>query len=134
MTEVQIVTVFTDGHGEGLGAIASTMAANEGVTEQAGEVVVPIAAQAGGPVGVTTVGVPANITPAPSLSPSGTAPLAGDCDQCSIYFQYINAYFWPTENTNNTACLAGVTEEANGPIPTNLTPYVQLPKLIRAML
>lgn len=118
-----MVTAFVDGQGAGLGAVQTTIAATEGVTEQAGGIVVGITEPNGGPPDV--VGGPAQITPAPNVLPSSTTDSGapGCDDKCSIYFQYVSAYFWPTENTNNTACLAGVTAEANGPIPTDLTPY-----------
>ena len=127
VTEVQVVTVYADGQGAGLGAVQTTIAATEGVTEMAGDFTVPIAPNDGGVVEAATVALPADITPAPEVAPSSTAPGDSGCDDsCSIYFQYVSAYFWPTENTNNTACLASVTAEANGPIPSDLTPYASL--------
>lgn len=63
------------------------------------------------------------ITSPPSHPPSHGPPNP-DCQQCSIYFQYINAYYWPTENTNNTACLSGVTDPPTTALPSGLTPYV----------
>ena len=122
VTEVQVVTVFADGHGAGLGTVETVMAVTGGLTEQPGDRVATIAPVDGGVVAPTTVGIPPDITPAPNLPPSSSVPVAPGCDQCSIYFQYVSAYYWPTPNSNNTACLAGVTEEANGPMPTDLYP------------
>ena len=117
-----MVTVFADGHGAGLGTVETVMAVTGGLTEQPGDRVATIAPVDGGVVAPTTVGIPPDITPAPSLPPSSSVAIAPGCDQCSIYFQYVSAYYWPTPNSNNTACLAGVTEEANGPMPTDLYP------------
>jgi len=70
---------------------------------------------------VSTVQPAAASTITPPPSPANPNP---DCQQCSIYFQYINAYYWPTENTNNTACLSGVTDPPTTALPSGLTPYV----------
>lgn len=65
-------------------------------------------------------------TPPPTTPPPTTMNPNPNCQQCSIYFQYINAYYWPTDNTNNTACLSGVTEQPSTALPSGLTPYVPL--------
>ena len=117
-----MVTVFADGHGAGQGTVETVIAATGGVSPQAADRIATIAPVDGGVDAPATVGVPPGITPAPSFVPASTAPVAPGCDQCSIYFQYVSAYYWPTENSNNTACLAGVTEDANGPMPTDLYP------------
>ena len=120
---MQVVTVFSDGHGAGLGVVETTVAATDGVDDPSSGVVIPFVAATGGLVQASTVGVPpSTITAAPDALPSEAGPVDPSCNQCSIFFKYVSAYYWPTENTNNTACLAGVTEEANGPIPTGLTP------------
>lgn len=116
-----VVTVFADGQGAAQGAAMSTVAATNGVDSAANGVVIPFVAATGGLVQAYTVGVaPSMITPAPEVAAASVGFVDPSCSQCSIYFQYVSAYFWPTPNTNNTACLAGVTEEANGPIPTDL--------------
>ena len=121
MTSVAVVTVFADGQGAGQGVAQTTMAANDGVDTTPGEVVIPFVAADGGLVQASTMIVPpSSITPAPGATTA--APMDPSCSQCSIYFQYVSAYYWPTPNTNNTACLSGVTGEVNGPIPTGLTP------------
>ena len=119
---MQVVTVFAGGHGAGLGTVETVMEATGGLTEQAGDRTAILVPPGGDLVEPTTVGIPAGITPAPGIAPSSTVPAVPGCNQCSIYFQYVSAYYWPTPNTNNTACLAGVTEEANGPVPTDLYP------------
>lgn len=122
MTETAVATVFADGHGEGQGEAVNTVAAAGGVDPASG-VVIPFVAATGGLAQESTVGVPpAGITPTPGAVPSSVGPIDPSCNQCSIFFQYVSAYYWPTGNTNNTACLAGVTEAANGPIPTDLVP------------
>lgn len=118
-----VVTVFADGQGAGIGNAVSTVAATDGVDPAAGAIVVPFVPADGGLVQASTVAAdPSMITPAPDAEGAGVAGVDPSCNQCSIYFQYVNAYYWPTPNTNNTACLSGVTEQANAPIPTGLTP------------
>ena len=122
-----MVTVYADGQGAGIGDAVSTVAATDGVDPAAGAIVIPFAPEDGGLVQASTVAAdPSMITPAPdaggAADGTGVAGTDPSCNQCSIYFQYVSAYYWPTPNTNNTACLSGVTEQANGPIPTGLTP------------
>ena len=114
-----VVTVFDNGYGAGQGAAMSTVAASDGVDPEAGDIVVPFVPADGGLVQAATVAAEGSmITAAPDAGGAGDP----SCSQCSIYFQYVSAYYWPTPNTNNTACLSAVTEEVNGPIPTGLTP------------
>ena len=121
VTSVAVVTVFADGQGAGVGAAVSTVAATDGVDPEAGAIIVPFAPADGGLVQVSTVAAdPSLITPAPDGA--GVAGVDPSCNQCSIYFQYVSAYYWPTPNSNNTACLSGVTEQVNGPVPTDLVP------------
>ena len=123
-------TVISDG-----APVATTTAA--GGANVAGEgVVIPFAPASGGLVQASTVyaspsssvpGAGPSITPAPPMvagsSPSSpTVNPNPDCQQCSLYFEYVNAYYWPTENTNNTACLAGVTDQPQTTLPPGLTP------------
>ena len=123
MTSVAVVTVFDDGQGAVQGAAMSTIAATDGVDPAAGEIVVPFLPADGALVQASTVAAPSSmITPAPGTDGAGVAGLDPSCNQCSIYFQYVSAYYWPTPNTNNTACLSGVTGEVNGPVPTDLNP------------
>ena len=85
-----------------------------------------------GPVELLTV-PSVTVTAAPPIAGSGggdTAPITNgpqDCSHCSMYFQYINLYFWPTANTNNTACLSGVTDPPATALPDGVTPYDQCP-------
>ena len=116
-----VVTVFADGQGEGQGDAQSTVAATEGVNTAPGDIIIPFVPADGGLVQAQTVAAaPSMITPAPDGA--GIAGVDPSCNQCSIYFQYVSVYYWPTPNSNNTACLAGVTAEVNGPVPTDLTP------------
>ncbi|KAL8789926.1 MAG: hypothetical protein Q9195_006587 [Heterodermia aff. obscurata] len=122
VTSVAVVTVYADGQGAGAGAAMSTVAATDGVDPEAGAIVVPFVPADGALVQVSTVAPDSMITPAPDAEGAGVAGVDPSCNQCSIYFQYVSAYYWPTPNTNNTACLSGVTGVVNGPVPTGLTP------------
>ena len=118
-----VVTVFADGQGAAQGAVMSTVAATDGVDPAAGAIVIPFAAADGALVQASTIAATASmITPAPGTDGAGVFGLDPSCNQCSIYFQYVSAYYWPTPNTNNTACLSGVTGEVNGAVPTGLNP------------
>lgn len=85
-------------------------------------IVIPFVNPAGGPILVSTVH-PSTITPPPSKEASNP-PSDPNCQQCSIYFEYINVYYWPTGNTHNTACLSGVTDKPITALPSGLKPYV----------
>ena len=121
MTTAAVVTVFADGQGTSQGVPQTTVAATEGVNDVAGELIFPFAQADGGLLRASTLAAaPSLITPAPDGS--GVAGVDPSCNQCSIYFQYVSVYYWPTPNSNNSACLSGVTEEVNGPVPTDLVP------------
>ena len=114
-----VVTVFDDGQGAGQGAAMSTVVATDGVDPGANDIIIPFVPADGGLVQAATVAAEASmITAAPDAKGAGDP----SCNQCSIYFQYVSVYYWPTPNSNNTACLSGVTAEVNGPVPTDLTP------------
>ena len=110
------------------GAIVATTTETGGASIAAEGIVIPFVPASGGLVKASTVyesasssvaGAAPPVTPAPASSAANPNP---DCQQCSLYFEYVNAYYWPTENTNNTACLAGVTDQPQSTLPPGLTP------------
>lgn len=112
------------------GTPAGTTALPNGIPQPDAGYAIPIAPPGGGPIQEIVT------TPAATLPPTkasqggvfaeGAAPAPGavaqDCSgQCSLFFQFIDLFYWPTENTNNTGCLAGVTDSPPAQ-PTDLNP------------
>lgn len=62
-------------------------------------------------------------------SPGSAAPVptggdaSNDCSRCSIYFQYVNVYYWPAASSN-TDCLSIVSSHTQTPMPLGYTPYL----------
>lgn len=62
-------------------------------------------------------------------SPDAAAPVptgggvVNDCSRCSIFFQYVNVYYWPAASSN-TDCLSIVSSQPQTAMPPGYTPYV----------
>lgn len=114
------------------GAPAGTTALPNAIPQADSGYAIPIAPPGGGPIQEIVTTPAATLPPtqasqggvfAEGAAPAPDAVAAGqDCSgQCSLFFQFIDLFYWPTENTNNTACLAGVTDSPPA-MPTDLNP------------
>ena len=108
--------------------------AAEGFLLDDGVIVVPIAPEGANVIQQATTEFNAATMIASAPPPQSGAGVAGpvdgapsqpDCNaQCSLFFQSIDVYFWETSNSNNTACLSGVTDAPKTGPPPDLNPYV----------
>ena len=62
-----------------------------------------------------------NIAASVPAAASASSPASG-CSQCSIFFEYVEVYYWPT-GTANTDCLSAVSSQPIATMPPDLNPY-----------
>ena len=74
--------------------------------------------------------------PCLSANPTAPAPTGSydDCPRCcSLYFQYVNVYYWPVASSN-TDCLSIVSSQTHPPFPNGYDMYFSTANLSRIIL